>query len=277
MFNSRQNKGQAALVIIIVLIIVVVLVYFLSAPAKTKIDMAYKEATTWTADNIQKDPVGYLTWALGEIKVTSNKIEAREIALKTKQKELEAGLVEKNTKLEQEKKALEMGKSAYLEASKNNSFPTTINGVVFKEIELKTKIGICESKQENKEQNIPNKQNIQNTKKVENIQNIGKFIATYQTSLNTIKSKLSEITNKKFEIDNLKVKLSSDLELAKLQKTVSDLPELSTNFNTIKYTAEALSDINGIKTDSLPDLSDLVSNNNSSLIDEEFAKIMSNQ
>ncbi len=254
MFDSRQNKGQTALVIIIVLILVVVLAYFLSAPAKTKIDMAYKEATTWTADNIQKDPVGYLTWALGEINVTANKIEAREIALKTKQKELEAGLVEKNTKLEQEKKALEIGKSAYLEASKNNSFPTTINGVVFKEIELKTKI----------------------VKANQNIQNIGKFIATYQTSLNTIKSKLSEITNKKFEIDNLKVKLSSDLELAKLQKTVSDLPELSTNFNTIKYTAEALSDINGIKTDSLPDLSDLVSNNNTSLIDEEFAKIMSN-
>ena len=33
-------------------------------------------------------------------------------------------------------------------------------------------MGICESKQENKEQNIPNKQNIQNTKKVENIQNM---------------------------------------------------------------------------------------------------------
>ena len=35
-------------------------------------------------------------------------------------------------------------------------------------------MGICESKQENKEQNIPNKQNIQNTKKVENMQNMTK-------------------------------------------------------------------------------------------------------
>ena len=89
------------LVGIIVGLVVLVLVaggiwFFVSKPFQTNVKQGWNQATQWTPENIKKDPVGYLTWALDEVGKTEEKLQASELSLKTK-KNATSRALEKHT------------------------------------------------------------------------------------------------------------------------------------------------------------------------------------
>ena len=61
--------------------------YFTSDVFSTKVDQAAKQWAKWTPENIQKDPAGYLAFAKTQLEKANDTLEAKHIALKTKQNE----------------------------------------------------------------------------------------------------------------------------------------------------------------------------------------------
>ena len=77
--------------LLIILAIVIVgggILFFYSKPFSTKVKEAARQATEWTSENIQKDPVGYLTWAMDECYATEEKLSASKLSMNT---QLESG------------------------------------------------------------------------------------------------------------------------------------------------------------------------------------------
>ena len=252
MLRNKQNNGQAVLIIVIVLVILAV-IYLASDPVKTKVDIAYKEATTWTADNIRKDPVGYLTWAIKQVETLETNIDSRNLALETEKGKLETGLKENKTNYENYSAFLKDAKTAYNNASQDKSFPVEVRGYQLNENQLKEKI--VEAHQ--------------------NAERFEKLAQVYENTKRSLEVKIKELADKKAEIKNLKVKLGTDLEIAKVKNTISDLPEISTSLSSIQNTTNALSKLNGYSnSEKIPTLSEMINQSSKSYLDEEFEKIM---
>ena len=58
--------------------------YAVSDPFKAKVDKLVEDKTEWTSENIQKDPEGYVRWALQELGASRTKLEGRRLDMRTK-------------------------------------------------------------------------------------------------------------------------------------------------------------------------------------------------
>lgn len=105
-------------------IIIFAVLYIASAPFRTKVDRKIEDIATWTPEQIQRNPSGYLRWAEAEVGELQNKIGARRIDL-LKQRELARKQgADATAKLSDTTRLLEEAKSIY----RNDDWPAQLRG-----------------------------------------------------------------------------------------------------------------------------------------------------
>ena len=112
--RNHRGTGRAALVAGSIW-------FFVSKPFQTHVNQAFNQATQWTPENIKKDPVGYLTWALAEVGKTEDKLQASELSLKTKKNATARALEKHTADQSQYEKLLTEFKEAYTTAARTRS------------------------------------------------------------------------------------------------------------------------------------------------------------
>lgn len=247
--HHYPNKHQQGSTLIIGIIVLVVLglgvFYIVSDPFSTKVNTALTGATEWTPENIQKDPVNYLTWALGKTKSSVSQLKTSELSLtmkrnKTTQKSdaLSAQIKDGGEKLSKAKKLYKS----------TETWPLQINGNDITQEQLKNKILEAHNSLENK-----------------------KKLAKSHTKTNSIiKRKLTEVKNRILEAEQMKDKIATDLEIAKTNKAVAGITDIGSELNAIIATSDALS---GASTDDMS-LDDLLGDGSNSQNDAAFDSIM---
>jgi chromosome segregation ATPase len=219
-----------------------------SKPFQTEVKEGYRQATEWTAENIQKNPVGYLTWALEEVGKTEQKLQASVLSLKTKKNGAERALERNHADQTEYNKLLDEFKNAYRSASSPSSWPVTVRNASFEENALKRKIVECNDK----------------------LKNVGTLVETYTKTKNVIDRKLTELDGKLAEVIKLKNKLSTDLEIAKVNKSVEGIDSIGDQLNAIVDTTAALVSTSEEGTS----VEEMIKPTGDQRVEDEFAKIM---
>jgi len=251
--QKLNNRRGSSLVGVIVGLIVLALVgggiwYFVSKPFMTHVNQTFNQATQWTPENIKKDPVGYLTWALDEVGKTEGKLQASELSLKMKKNGTARALEKHTADKSQYEKLLTEFKDAYTTASEKKKWPIRVRNTGFDEMGLKRKIVECSDK----------------------IKLTESLVDTYTKTDKVIGDKLGEIEGKLTEVDKLKNKLSTNMEIAKVNQSVDDIGTIGDQLNAIVDTSSALA-----KTaEEGASVADMIKPSGDARVDDEFSKIM---
>ena len=149
--NNRRGSSVVGLIVGLVVLLLVAggIWYLVSKPFQTHVNQSLTQATQWTAENIKKDPVGYLTWALAEVGKTQDKLQASELSLRTKKNTTARALEKQTADKSQYEKLLGEFKAAYTTAAGEKKWPTMVRGMEFDEMHLKRKIVECNDKIKN--------------------------------------------------------------------------------------------------------------------------------
>lgn len=233
--------GVAALIVL-----GLVAFFVVSKPFQTQVKEQFRQGTEWTPENIQADPVGYLTWALGEADKTEQKLEASVIGLKTKKNAASRSLEKHTADATEYTKLLEEFKQAYTDA--NGTYPVNIRGVNLDETALKRKIVECNDK----------------------LQNVKELQSTYEKTKGVIDRKMGELEAKRTEVTKLKSKLGTQLEIAKVNKTVEGIEGIGDTLSSIIDTSDALVSTAEEGTD----IEAFITPTGDARVDDEFDKIM---
>jgi hypothetical protein len=244
----QGKRGNTVAIVLVIVLVLGAILFFVSKPFQTRVKQATRQATEWTPENIQKDPVGYLSWALAECGKTEEKLQASRLALKTNRNNAERSLSTHQADQTAYTKLLDEAKSLYRQAGASASWPAELRGVKMEEAVLKAKIVEAHDK----------------------LSGLGELIATYQQSRQIIDRKLVEVEAKLTEVTKLESKLSTDLEIAKVRKTVEGIGTISDQLNAIVDTSEAL--VSATK-DGIS-LEELVKPSGERRVETEFEKIM---
>lgn len=246
---KRNRSGSSAVVVVVVVALIVAAVaYFWSKPFQTKVDEAARQAREWTPENIQKDPVGYLTWAQAETQRTEDRLNASALSLRTKKNQIERETTAGTADQDAYRKLLDEAKERYRTASAANQWPVDLRGTKLDEGQLKAKI-------------------VEANTKVASIQ---ETLAAYSKAHTVIERKFEQVEAKLVEVQKLRARLSTDLEIAKVNKSVEGIGAINDQVSTIMDTANALVS----QQDGGVSLEDLVTPSGKQRIDEEFSKIM---
>jgi hypothetical protein len=250
--NQVQYRRGSSVVAVIVGIAVVLLIaggiwYFVSKPFQTHVNQVYDKATQWTPENIKKDPVGYLTWALAEVDKTKDKLDASRLGLATKKNANTRVLKKQSADMSDYENLFKEFKDAYAKAGTEKHWPVTVRGKEFSEKAFKSATVECNA-------------HIANTKVV---------VDTLTKTEKLIDDKLSEIEAKLSEVEQLKIKLSANLEIANANKSVEDIGSIGDQLNAIVDTSSALA-----KTTEENSVADMVKPSGDAHVEDEFSKIM---
>ena len=128
--TSRRGLSTVGVIVAIVAVVIVigVAVYFISAPARTKMKDAYAQFAEWTPENIAKDPKGYLSFCEEKTNEAIQKCKASKIAISAQQAKLEQMRQDTEDKLKVGEKALEELKDLYRKAETDKKWPLTWQG-----------------------------------------------------------------------------------------------------------------------------------------------------
>ena len=180
-------------------------------PVPTNVKPRWSQAAQRTVQNIKKDPVGYLTWALEEVGKTESKLQASELSLKTKQNTTHRALEKYTADKSQYEKLLSEFKDAYITASEKKTWPAQVRGMPFDELGLKRKIVECSEK----------------------FRNTTALVDTYTKIDKVIGDKADEVEGKLTEVEKLKNKLSTNIEIAKVNQSVDEIGALGDQVQAI--------------------------------------------
>ncbi|MBF0548235.1 MAG: hypothetical protein HQM08_27610 [Candidatus Riflebacteria bacterium] len=244
-----SRKGNI-LILFVIIISGLAAFYFISDPFKTKVNMAISQTITWTPENIQKDSVGYLTWAKSECDRILDQLGAREIAIKTKKNEVERELLEKDVDLKALSELLDEAKILYRANVEKKSFPVSLRSIQLNEPQLKAKI-------------------LESHQKIELLKN---SIPVFKNTLSLLTQKIAETQGKSNEVSGLRRKIGNDIELAKLKKETSDLNGLHSELKNLLDTTSAV-----VQPDSIPSVDDLAKMQSQGQVDLEFEKILNSK
>lgn len=249
MSRTHDRRGASNLVLVLLVIAAALAVwFFVSKPFQTNVKEGYRQATEWTPENIQKDPIGYLSWALDEVGTTEQKLQAGVLALKTKKNAAERAVGKHTTDKGEYEKLLGEFKEAYRTAESTKKFPVTVRNLNFDETALKRKI-------------------VESNDKM-----VGEagLLEAYNKTLRIINDKLSELDAKLGDVAKLKNRLSTDLEIAKVNKSVAGLDSIDDQLAAIVDTSAALVRT----TEEGTEVSTMIKPSAEARVDDEFSKIM---
>ncbi len=252
MLAQRSRRGAAAGIVVAVIFLLLIaggIWYFVSKPFQTHVNQAMNQATQWTPENIKKDPEGYLTWAVAQVDVTRGKLQAAQLAL-TKQKiEISNKLEEKSTQKSQCEALMTELKKAYTTATDKNQWPIKVGETSFdSEGELKRKIVEANHFQENASQ----------------------LVDTYTKAKGKVSDRLDDIDGQLTKVEELKTKLATDLETAKVKQTFEGIEGVNDNFKDIQNTSDAMTKLDEHNTS----VSDMLKPSGDAKVNDEFDKIM---
>ncbi len=252
MLNLNNRRGSSVVGIIVGLIVLALVLggiwFFVSKPFQTHVSQAYTQATQWTPENIKKDPVGYLTWALAEVGKTQDKLQASELSLKTKKNATARALGKHTAENSEYAKLLSELKDAYVKADADKKWPARVRGAELDEKDLKRKIVDCSRK----------------------IDNTGSLVDTYSKTDKLLGDKLDEIENKLADVEKLRDKLSTNKELAEANKSVDDIGAIGDQLNAIVDTSTALA----ATAEQGTSVESMIKPSGDAKVDDEFSKIM---
>jgi hypothetical protein len=252
MLAQSNRRGAAAGIVVAVIFLLLIaggIWYFVSKPFQTHVNQAITQATDWTPENIKKDPEGYLTWAIKQVDGTRDKLQAAQLAL-TKQKiEVSNKLEEKSTQKSQCEALLTELKKAYTTATDKNQWPVTVGQSKFDdERELKRKI----------------------VEASHFLDNASQLVDTYSKAKGKVSDRLDDIDGQMTKVEELKTKLATDLETAKVKQTFEGIEGVHDDFTNILNTSKALTETEEHNTS----ISDMIKPSGDAKVDEEFDKIM---
>jgi len=125
------RKGSATTVVLGVLAVAVVgsaIWYFMSDPFRTRVNESVKQGTTWTPEQIAKDPVMYLNYVEAETNKALDSLKASRIAIAQSKADLEIKGAEAKNKVAVGKKAVNDLIQVYKDADSKNVWPVSYNG-----------------------------------------------------------------------------------------------------------------------------------------------------
>lgn len=248
--NNRRGSSVIGLIVGLIVLALVVggVWYFVSKPSRAKWDETVRQATQWTPENIKKDPVGYLNYALEEVGKTEDKLQASELSLRTK-KNATARALEKNTsdKSDYDTLLTEL-KAAYNNAAADKKWPAQVRGAQLDEKDLKIRIVECGRK----------------------FDLASSLVDTYSKTDKVIGDKLDEIEGKLRDVEKLKDKLSTNMEIAKVNQSVDDIGSIGDQLNAIIDTSSALA----ATADKGTSVESMIKPSGDARVDDEFSKIM---
>jgi hypothetical protein len=158
-----------------------------------------KPQTKWTPENIKKDQVGYLRWAIDETEAKKTRLEAEQRDLTGQQHELSGNLATVSADKSDQEALLKELKDAYEKATDKNLWPVVVRNHKFDaSLDLKRKIVECHH----------------------DLENASKLVETYSAAKSNVADRLAEIDQQKSSNETLRRKLEADLEAAKVQQTM---------------------------------------------------------
>ena len=188
----------------------------LSSRAQAIVDAAkrreeIRQQTTWTSENIQKNPYLFIQDQIRQCDALKAKIEAQTITMTRLAKEAARKIEEDEGMIARYNKLLAACNAAYDEAEKNDKWPVTVNGYEMDEEELGDKIDDAATRIELAEKD--KKQNTAIGKKVELRQGV--------------------LKKKKREVANLRLKLVQQAEQVKMNAALAEIEGLKDILGTI--------------------------------------------
>jgi hypothetical protein len=239
-----MKKGTIA----IIAIIAGVGFYFASAPFKTKVDDKIKEATKWTPRNIQKDPAGYVTWAITEADRAVQDIEIRTIALNQQYSKSNELLLKKSSEEKITSKLLADYKQEYKKAAPRSSWPTEMNEKMYSEQQLKNQIVL-----------LGRKLSAATTQREQ--------LDVFQTE---VTRHLDDLSLKKDELIASRSNLRQKLETIKMNETIANIDEFHAEISGMLATVDIVSN-----QSSIPTTDELIRQEmKQTALDDEFSSIM---
>jgi hypothetical protein len=252
MLAQRNRHGAVAGVVVAVIVLVLVLGgiwYFVSDPFHQKVNDTIKGQTKWTADNIKKDPAGYLSWAIDQTKGTKDKLATAQLALQKQLNEINDKLKENKTEASEYEGLINDMMDEFDKANAKNSWPVTVHGHTFDTAkDLKDKAVDANGK----------------------LDRAKTLVDTYSKAQAKIQDRLSEIDGQMTKVENLKTKLETDLETAKVQQTFDNIEGVSSNFDEIVHMSDAMAQT----AEKNASVSDMIKPTGETRVNEEFDKLM---
>lgn len=172
---------------------------------------AIRQQTTWTSENIAKNPYLFVQSQISQCDKLKATIEAQSITMTRMGKEAARKVQEANGMIARYTKFLELANAAYDEAEESGKWPVTINGYAMDEEELGDKIDDAATRIE-----LAEKDRAQNTA-------IGKKVEIRQGILK----------KKKRELANLRLKLVQQAEQIKMNTALAEIEGLKDVLGTI--------------------------------------------
>ena len=171
---------------------------------------AIRQDSTWTSENIQKNPYLFLQDQIRSCDKLKAKIEAQNITLIRMEKKANRAVEEATSSEARYKKFLSDAKAAYKAA--NGSWPVTVNGYSLDEDEL--------------------------TEKIDDAMNRVELASKEQKDNSAIAKKVSirkgVLKSKKRELVSLRMKLVQQAEQVKMNAALAEIGELQASLGTIQ-------------------------------------------
>jgi len=248
---EHRNGSAAAIVIGLIAVVVVGLgvFYVVSDPFSTSVDSAFEGATEWTSENIQANPVGYLSWAGKQVEKTENDLKTSELSLTTNINKAKRKMEKAEAEISTYQAFVDEAIAGYKKAKKEDSFPVMVRGQSLDEPTLK-------------------KMTVEASTKLKASKDLK---GAFQKMLTTLDKKLTEVKSKQTEVMKMKVKLESDLEIAKTNKTVDGIEGIGDRLGAIMDTSQALA---GATTDA-PSLDSMLAPSGEQQVDTDFEALLS--
>ncbi len=192
--------------------------YFVSDPFRTKVNTLFASATTWTDENIAKDPEGYLRWTLAEFDRMEEELRGRQVNLRTQLNSLERRREVDARQAPLVKEKLEELKAAYRLANDTQQWPADIGGLHVDEDELRQLILEADER---------------HGRYAENARAYDVAVARTQSDLARVENVLGDLRERRSEVDR-------QLQQVRLHSTLNGIDTLNDRINALLDTTRAV-------------------------------------
>jgi len=246
-----RRKGAATSAIVGVLAVLVVggaIWYFASDPFRTRVNDAVKQGTTWTPEQIAKDPVMYLNYCEEETTKALETLKASKIAVAQNRAKLETMRGDAQAQVTAGSTAVKDLLEKYKTADSSNVWPVSWNNLTLDKDKVKSTV-VSYSKQVSIQQTLLNK---------------------CQSGLKSLDAQDSKIDQAQADAQTQLAEIKTNRELLKVQNLTNDLKDkLVTMQSAVRATVGAASENSGV-----PSLEDLKNQSTVQVDNTEFDKIL---
>jgi len=201
--NVLRRKGSATTAIVGVLAVLVVggaIWYFVSDPFKTKVDASWKQGTTWTPEQIAKDPKNYLNYVEAETEKALQSLQASKIAVAQNRAKLTQMRDDAQAQVSTGTKAVSELLEKYKAADASNVWPVSFNSQTLDKD--KTKLTVV---------------------------SLTKQVSTQKTLLNKVQAGLTSLDNQDGKIDEAQANAKNQLAEIKTNRELLNVQSLTTD------------------------------------------------